>query len=365
LAQFDPQAALGVQSTRQSMRIQEQQAQQAYAAANRAAQGWAQQQDQATRAAAAEQIERALAMGTQAQTPEQWDQVMQSVGAADYVGQFGNRQMLIAGALGLRDALTMGQGGPEFRAATPEEAAQFGAAGGQFGPDGRFYPINPPSGMTVETMPGGGVRMVQGAGVGGSPTFTEGQSRDNVYATRARGALERFEPVANSLMSRGEAIAEMVPLGLARGAQTSEYQTAVASGDEFIQAILRKDTGAALTVPEMAEYRRVYLPQPGDTPEVLEVRREARARALAALEAGMGEAQRYAQARALAETIQSVASGGGSVPMTAAPQPQTPTPRPAPTPAQAQPAIPAEASQAGVTPELWSIMTPEERAVFE
>ena len=149
LAQFDPQAALGVQSTRQSMRIQEQQAQQAYAAANRAAQGWAQQQDQATRAAAAEQIERALAMGTQAQTPEQWDQVMQSVGAADYVGQFGNRQMLIAGALGLRDALTMGQGGAEVPAAmqvlnmraeaaglrpgTPEYQ-QFMLAGGRDGP---------------------------------------------------------------------------------------------------------------------------------------------------------------------------------------------------------------------------------------
>ena len=279
-------------------------------------------------------------MGTQAQTPEQWDQVMQSVGAADYVGQFGNRQMLIAGALGLRDALTMGQGGPEFRAATPEEAAQFGAAGGQFGPDGRFYPINPPSGMTVETMPGGGVRMVQGAGVGATPTFTEGQGRDNVYSTRARGALERLEPVADALMSRGEIVAGMVPLGLARGAQTPEFQQAEAAGTEFLQAILRKDTGAAITTQEREEYGRVYLPQPGDSPEVLAARREARARALAAMESGMSQAQIAAQTRALAQTIAAVSGGGRPQPMAPAPQPQPPTPRAAPAPAQSQAVTP-------------------------
>src|SRR5690606_7362084 len=34
-------------------------------------------------------------------------------------------------------------GAQTFRQATPQEAAAYGAAGGQFGPDGRFYPINP------------------------------------------------------------------------------------------------------------------------------------------------------------------------------------------------------------------------------
>lgn len=268
LAQFDPQAALGVQSTRQTMRIQEQQARQSYEAARRAAAAWAQSQDEATRAQTAAQVERALAMGTQAQTPEQWDQVMQQF-APQYAGQFDNRQMIIAGALGLADALRMGQGGQEtpaafqalhmravaagmqpgtpeyqsfmaaggrtpdaappdairvlqmraemaglrpgtpeyqafmasggtprvdsaeqrierlvaagfpraravamvdggmsaqdvavlergtgWRAATAEEAAEFGAAGGQFGPDGRFYPINPAGPSTVVNVNG-------------------------------------------------------------------------------------------------------------------------------------------------------------------------------------------------------------------
>lgn len=51
-----------------------------------------------------------------------------------------------------------------FRPATAEEAAAFGSPAGQFGPDGRFYPVNPPSGMTIESDGRGGFRMVQGAG---------------------------------------------------------------------------------------------------------------------------------------------------------------------------------------------------------
>lgn len=55
-----------------------------------------------------------------------------------------------------------------FRPATPEEAAQYGAPGGQIDQStGRFYPISPPSGMVVETGPNG-TRIVQGAGVGKS-----------------------------------------------------------------------------------------------------------------------------------------------------------------------------------------------------
>lgn len=195
-------------------------------------------------------------------------------------------------------------GAPEFRQASPEEAAAYGAAGGQFGPDGRFYPVNPPSGFAVETGPDGQVRVVQGAGAQGAAgkPFTEGQSKDIVFATRAKGALEAFEPYAEALTSRGERIAEGVPLGLGRGMQTPEFQMAKNAGDEFMQAILRKDTGAAITADEQALYGTTYLPQPGDGPEVLEYKRAARQRAVAAIEAGMSPAQIVAQEMALAPT---------------------------------------------------------------
>lgn len=193
-----------------------------------------------------------------------------------------------------------------FRPATPEESAVFGGMPGQIGPDGRFYPVNAPSGMTIESDGQGGFRMVQGSGVGGGDVrFTEGQSRDNVYATRAEGALAALDGIDQTLTNRTELLAESVPLGFGRAIQTPEFQQARAAGREFLQAILRKDTGAAITTQEVEEYGSVYLPQPGDTPEMLAWRRTARQRALEALRSGMNADQMATVTRALAASTPS------------------------------------------------------------
>lgn len=191
-----------------------------------------------------------------------------------------------------------------FRQATSEEAAGYGAAAGQFGPDGRFYPVNPPSGFSFETGPDGQMRVTQGPGANGAAgkPFTEGQSKDVVYATRAEGALNAFEPYADALTSYGDSALGGLPLGLSsltRGLQSDEYQKAEQAGREFLQAILRKDTGAAITKEEEASYGAVYLPRPGDSAELLGYKKVARQRALAALKSGMGADQILAQERAL------------------------------------------------------------------
>lgn len=190
--------------------------------------------------------------------------------------------------------------GSGFRMATPEEAAAYGSAAGQFGPDGRFYPVNPPSGMSVESDGQGGFRIVQGPGAGGGKGFTEGQTKDNVYSTRARGALPTLNEYENALVEYGDRLLDNDPTGLARGRwQSEDYQVAKAAGDEFLQAILRKDTGAAITAQEQDLYGKTYLPQPGDSPEVIRYKRQARERAIAAIESGMSPAQIVAQERAL------------------------------------------------------------------
>lgn len=187
-----------------------------------------------------------------------------------------------------------------FRQASPEEAAAYGAAAGQFGPDGRFYPINPPSGMSVESDSQGGFRIVQGPGAGAGKGFTEAQTRDTVYSTRARGALPTLNQFEESLISYGDQLLDSDPTGIARGRwQSEDYQIARAAGDEFLQAILRKDTGAAITAQEQELYGKTYLPQPGDSPAVIAYKRQARERAIAAIEAGMSPAQIIAQERAL------------------------------------------------------------------
>ncbi len=172
-----------------------------------------------------------------------------------------------------------------------------------------------PAGISVETGPDGQLRVVQGAGAGGiaGKPFTEGQSKDIVYSTRAKGALAAFEPVAGALTSLPGRAAEYDPTGFARSRiQSPEFQVAKQAGDEFLNAILRKDTGAAITPAEQELYGKNYLPQPGDGPEVLAAKQAARARAVAAIEAGMSPAQMIAQEKGLATGGAPPPAGGPS-----------------------------------------------------
>lgn len=228
--------------------------------------------------------------------------------------------------------------GENFRPATAEEAAQYGATGGQIDTtSGRFYPINPPTGFTVETTPEGGTRIVQGPGAGTS--FREQETKDIVYATRAEGALADLEPVANELASLAPRLFEYVPLGQGRQFQSPEYQRANVAAMEFLAAILRKDTGAAITQQEIEIYGQTYLPQPGDSPQVLEQKTRARRRAIDALRAPMSEAAQGAVAGAL----------DGGIPQGFL----------------TNESVRAAAERAGVTPQqMWAVMTEEQRARY-
>lgn len=122
----------------------------------------------------------------------------------------------------------------------------------------------------------------------GGPTkpLTEAQSKDAVFFTRGAGALPTLDQFGNALTSLPEAVGGNAPV-VGNYLKSKEYQQASQAGKEFLQAILRKDTGAAITKEETAEYGSVYLPQPGDGPEVLAQKKAARHRALAAIKIGL------------------------------------------------------------------------------
>lgn len=121
LAGIDPNAAmgmqsaqLGMQSTRLGMDAQRQgmaatqqrmdmltREEKASVAAQAAAMGAAE------RASAAAEIENAVKMGMTAQSSEQWDALMSQMGAADLVGQFGQRQGLAARYMEIADVFKM------------------------------------------------------------------------------------------------------------------------------------------------------------------------------------------------------------------------------------------------------------------
>jgi hypothetical protein len=145
LAGIDPMAGLGVQgarlgmderrlgmdATRQNMRISEEKLRMAYAETEARAAQAAAQMSAEQRAAEAAKLERGLSALAGAQSPEQWD-AFAAANQPELVGQFENREMLFAQALGLKAAL--------------ERQAQQGPQGGEFG-------LSPQYGVDAEGNP--------------------------------------------------------------------------------------------------------------------------------------------------------------------------------------------------------------------
>ena len=146
-------------------------------------------------------------------------------------------------------------------------------------------------GFEVTTADGTTVRMGGGAG-----KLTEQQSKDLVFYERGAGALPTIDRHEKALTSLGENLAGNAGV-VGNYLKTEEYQLAEQAGREFLAAILRKDTGAAVTQEEMTQYGVGYLPQPGDSTKVVEQKRISRSRALEAIRKGLGPAEVLAASR--------------------------------------------------------------------
>lgn len=228
--------------------------------------------------------------------------------------------------------------------AKPSAVQEYEYAKGQGFP-GTFqdWEASKKGGMSLQVDPAtGAVTFQQGGNI---KPMTEGQSKDAVFSTRAEGALQildapsnpndpKSKPLSDSLSGTsgtiGGTVGQLPVVG--NFAKSDGYQQAEQAGKEFLQAILRKDTGAAITADETSEYGSVYLPRPGDTPATLEQKKVSRRRALEAIKAGMPPQAILAQEKALAKTAASTED---------APAPQ------------------------GVDPEDWKLLTPEERKLWQ
>ena len=156
-----------------------------------------------------------------------------------------------------------------------------------------FTPKARNDGLSITTNPDGTVNVTQGAP---NIKLTEGQSKDLTYLTRGEAAMGILDNMGPILADPGQRVAGAVPL--AGNLLTSpEFQQAQQAGREFLSAVLRKDTGAAITQQEMDIYGQTYLPQPGDSPEVLQQKAESRRIALDAIRTGLGTASPLAPER--------------------------------------------------------------------
>ncbi|WP_269497849.1 hypothetical protein [Castellaniella sp. S9] len=149
-------------------------------------------------------------------------------------------------------------------------------------------------GLSITTNPDGTVSVTTGGAKSGK--LTEQQSKDLVYLTRGEAASPILDKLGSQLADPAQRAGGAIPL-VGNFTVSPDFQRADQAGREFLAAILRKDTGAAITSQEFDIYGKMYLPQPGDSPEVLAQKRTSRRTALDAIRSGLGAAAEGAPPR--------------------------------------------------------------------
>ena len=119
------------------------------------------------------------------------------------------------------------------------------------------------------------------------PNLTESQGGATNFYNRAKNAEAQLEPYESEGTQIGQAVLGMVPWG--NVFQSAEYQVFSQIQANFISAVLRKESGAAISVDEFDKEAKKYFPQPGDKPLVIEEKRRARQDAIEGLRVQAGE----------------------------------------------------------------------------
>lgn len=121
--------------------------------------------------------------------------------------------------------------------------------------------------------------------------FTESQSKDLLYANRMHNAERTLRETENVATNAGEKVLSKVPM-LSNYLVSSGYQKFDQASRDFINAVLRRESGAVISDAEFANAQSQYLPQPGDSPEKLALKRQNRMTAIQGIASGAGPAYR-------------------------------------------------------------------------
>ena len=102
----------------------------------------------------------------------------------------------------------------------------------------------------------------------------------------SHGVLDDLEPYAAQSQSRVQGVLGAVG---ARELQDPKYQKLDQAKRDFVNAVLRRESGAAINKDEFDNANVQYFPQPGDSPQVIEQKRQNRTNAIASMKASAGE----------------------------------------------------------------------------
>lgn len=142
---------------------------------------------------------------------------------------------------------------------------------------------------------------------------SEGERKSSGFLRRAINAETNFRNLGD-VQPRGlvgQAIQDTAP-NVSNMMSDADRQRAVQAEREFIAAVLRYDSGAAIPPQEFVTTGQIYFPRPGDTPEALAQKAEARRVALDGLKAAGGRLAAEIEIPSFDDMQTDAASGTGS-----------------------------------------------------
>lgn len=163
---------------------------------------------------------------------------------------------------------------------TPQGLLAAGQAGG-----GPVSPVGAPA-TPMPTAPAPPPAAPSGAAVIGGPkpqTPNNEQARDQGFADRMIDAEKYLSAVDVQGKSETGRLQEKIPFGVGNYLQSKEYQSFKQARDNFINAQLRRESGAVISADEYRKADQQYFPIPGDLPETVAQKAENRKSALEAM----------------------------------------------------------------------------------
>jgi hypothetical protein len=136
----------------------------------------------------------------------------------------------------------------------------------------------PPAGGDTMQLPGATVTSTQG-----TPIYNEGQGKAAGFADRMAASNDVFEQTFSAGTSPGQQVLSGIPV-VGNYLISSDRQKFEQAERDFINAQLRRESGAVINPEEFVEARKQYIPQPGDSEAVLAQKKASRERALKSMQ---------------------------------------------------------------------------------
>lgn len=148
----------------------------------------------------------------------------------------------------------------------------------------------------ISVGPDGTVSIVEGGVAGGPPDLTVDAAKNTGFLIRMQESGQTLDQLEQEGLSLGARAAGGLPFDLGNYLVSENYQQFDQAKRDFVNSILRRESGAVISDQEFANAERQYFPIPGDSPQVIAQKRANRQSALQGVRAGAGAGGAYADA---------------------------------------------------------------------